>query len=162
MTSIKKLEKELARLRVSTTDRRPEGLSVYADPELPKGWVRVDSNGNCPIFGLAEALAENLRKVKPEEVSEDWAEVWDALGEVGEDKAPTNSTNWPSDLIKIEQLEDGSCNDQPNSLITVKTNAGTRYASGPHGVFACALGDWIENIGDLATTRKEAISKGCE
>jgi len=154
-----RLEIELARLGVSTTHSRPEGISVYADPDLPRGWVRV-SDGTGEVFGVVDALAKSLAKIS--EVDEDWQEVWDALGEVGENHAPHSSQGWPEDLIRFEQLEEGTCNDQPNTLVIVETNGGTRYAAGPHGAFSCALSDWFDNLGSLAETREAAIAIGCE
>lgn len=158
---IKRLESELSRLGVSTTRNRPEGLSVYADASLPRGWVRVDSNGDAPVFGLPETFADNLKMLSPERVGEDCGGVWDVLSRVGFDKVPATSQEWPEDLIQCEQLETGDCNDNPNTLITIETNGGTRYAAGPHGENYCALSDWLTNVGELAATREEAVRVGC-
>ena len=161
------VESELSRLDVHTTHSRPEGISVYADDDLPAGWVRV-SDGTGEAFGLASEIAARLAdlpatgEATKDGADCDWEATWELLGENFADKAPHSSQDWPSDLIKAEQLEEGSCNDQPNTLITVETNGGTRYAAGPHGVYSCALGDWIDNLGELAQTREAAIDVGCE
>lgn len=86
--------------------------------------------------------------------------AWEALAEF--DTKPDSTRNWPDNLFTVEQLEEGTINDNPNTLIIVQTNAGTRYAAGPHGFSCCALGDWIDEIGELAESREEAIDAACE
>ena len=164
--SVQAVESELRRLDVQTTHSRPEGISVYSEDDLPAGWLRV-SDGTGEAFGLASEIAARLAEVPVTgEVTDDgrdldWEAAWDALGEFA-DHAPQSTQDWPSDRFKVEQLEEGTCNDAPASLIVVETNAGTRYAAGPHGVYACALSDWFNNCGKLAETREAAIEVGCE
>jgi hypothetical protein len=82
------LEAQLKRLNVNTTHRRPEGIAVYADDNLPRGWVRL-SDGTGTVYGDAAEIAAVLEDVDAEEVTtESWDAVWDALGEF-EDNAPT-------------------------------------------------------------------------
>lgn len=85
-----------------------------------------------------------------------WELAWEALSQFGEN-APTNSRDWPDELIETEALEEGGPNDEPNTLIIVRTNAGTRFAAGPHGVYTCALSETFQH-GSLAVTREEALA----
>jgi hypothetical protein len=86
-------------LNVASGRTCPEGISVYADADLPYGWVRL-SDGTGEIFGEPESLAVALAAIT--EVSEDWHEVWDALGEVGEEQAPQNTQDWPAEEFETD------------------------------------------------------------
>lgn len=148
-------------------------VNQYGADSLPEGWVRVGVNGAWDRFGPAADVLEALRdtEIDPERVNytehdgtpvfdTGWLAAHEAVVDFAE-KVPDNSRDWPADLISFEQLEEGTVNDNPNTLVAVRTNAGTRYAAGPHGVSCCALGDWLDNAGDLAETREEAID-ACE
>lgn len=158
------IETEIRRLGGHDTSTNCSGICVYQDEYLPLGWVRV-SDGTGEVFGLATEIAAVLAAVPVTgEIREDGSDVdceatWEALGEFSE-RAPQNSHDWPEGLIQTERLEDGDCNDNPNTLITVETNSGTRYAAGPHGVDCCALADWFSASEDLAETREQAVEEG--
>ena len=169
-TTIAAIEAELDRLDASDSETNASGICVSAVDDLPRGWVRL-CDGTAEVFGPAEEVLAALREVEydrsatveqegeTETVQRDngWELAWAALA--FSDKAPRTSRDWPEELIRYEQLEPGGCNDNPNTLVTVETNGGTRFAAGPHGVSCCALEDWD---GDLAMTRAEAIADGCE
>jgi len=85
-TQIEQLKRELARLGVGMTHAQPEGISVYLDPDLPDGWVRV-SDGTGEVYGDAGAIAATLSsvpatgEVRDDGSDVDWEAAWEALGE---------------------------------------------------------------------------------
>lgn len=158
--SIKKIEAELNRLAVGCTRRRAEGIAVYADDLLPRGWVRV-SDGTGTVFGAAQEIAAVLADVPyTGKINEDLSHVdfeatWESLGKF-DDSAPTNSHDWPADLITITQIEEGGANDEPLTVVKVETNAGTRYTAGDHGTYSCALSGAFE-YDDFHASREAAL-----
>lgn len=160
------IEEELSRLKVAASHARPEGLCVYTDADsngrqLPRGWVRI-SDGTGEAVGPADAIVAVLAAVpetgtvRDDGSNVDWEAAWEALGEFSQ-HAPKSVRDWPADLVRVEQLEEGTPGDNPNCLIVVETNDGTRYAAGPHGANYCALWDWD---GPLAATKEEAVRAG--
>jgi hypothetical protein len=128
-------------------------------------WVRV-SDGTGEAYGLADEIAAAIAGVPAtgeirDDAEIDWEACWDALGGFFAEHAPRDSEEWPEELIRTEQLEEGTCDDDPDTIVIVETNAGTRYAAGPHGTSCCALGDWLESSEPLALTREAAIVSGC-
>lgn len=148
---VAKIETQLARLGWLCTDGSPCYYAVTADDDLPEGWVRVYDDTTDGYGPAAEVLAD--------------LEATPAGAEYGTncptDKQPTSSRDWPAELLAAERLEDGTTNDEPHTLLTLRTNAGMRYAAGPHGVFSCALSDWFRSGQPLAQSREDAISAGC-
>jgi hypothetical protein len=161
---IDKIETEIRRLNCHDTRTNCSGICVYLDDDLPRGWVRV-SDGTGEAYGLADEIAAAIAGVPAtgeirDDAAIDWEACWDALGGFAE-HSPRDSQEWPEDLITIEPLEDGTADDNPDTIVIVETNAGTRYAAGPHGTSCCALGDWLESSEPLALTREAAIVSGC-
>jgi len=149
------VESQLARLNWIATDSQPTLAVAHADGDLPYGWVRVSDDCATLAIGPAVEIATALSEIE-------YGADYDDLAGLPFGKEPPHSTrDWPESLCFVDRLEEGTTNDNPNTLITVATNAGIRYAAGPHGVFSCALADWLRE-GDLAPTRESAIEGGCE
>ena len=129
---VAQIEAELTRLGTIETSDRPTGavVSVECDGEpLPLGWVRVADDYSSAI-GPAEKILASLKEC-----------ICDGDGRIcGDymsdfpDYPPFKVTEWPGDLITVEQIEEGAPNDNPNHVIKVLTNAGPRWCAGPHGV----------------------------
>ena len=149
--TVRKIEAELARLGWFCTDATPCYYAVSADDDLPAGWVRVYDD-NAEGYGPADDIISALQNTPTD------AEYGTNCPTDGK---PESSRDWPEELFTTEQLEEGTCNDEPNTLVTLQTNAGTRYAAGPHGVHSCALSDWFASGMPLAETREDAVSAGC-
>lgn len=143
------VENELSRLDWLCTNDRPCLMVVNAEDNLPYGWVRVSDDYNSEI-AICDAVALALLLSELEE-GHPYAE-FDAPNE-----KPNSSQNWPKHLMDIEQIEEGTPNDNPNHLITVVTNSGIRYAAGPHGVSVCALAESL-NYGALEDSRDGALA----
>ncbi len=140
------IQAELARLEWLCIDSNPTAFAVYLDVDLPKGWVRL-ADDEVQLFGSA---ADVLTALKAIPVGADYGSGLDAfVSEITED-------NWPSELLQVEQLEEGAPNDNPNTLLVLQTNGGARYVAGPHGV------DFTAFQMPFCMTREEAISAGCE
>lgn len=165
---VAKIESELRRLDCLDTGNWA-GITAEAPTELPLGWVAVGQGGTGivaygPGAEVLKALAEaHPVRMLPGELREDpptlesgWDAAWRALSDFADD-APASSGDWPEDLISTEQVEDGSPNDQPVTLIRIQTNAGERWAIGPHGVFNCALSDAFSH-GAFYATREHALA----
>lgn len=148
--TISNVKRELNRLGWLASDSHPTLCCVNADDDLPAGWVRVSDDHCVLAIGNAAEIAEALRALDGD------AEYGTGLESFG-GKEPC-SRDWPAELISFEQIGNGSVNDNPDTLITVATNCGIRFAAGPHGVSFCALED-CKNAGPLATTRMAAISQ---
>tara|TARA_R110000803_G_scaffold32357_4_gene71383 strand:- start:673 stop:1248 length:576 start_codon:yes stop_codon:yes gene_type:complete len=78
-----------------------------------------------------------------------------------------NSTNYSEidadDITELsrEQIDNGGINDNPNTVFEVLLPTGeTGWLAGPHGVSVCAITDWLNHIGPLATDRDSAIREG--
>ena len=75
-----------------------------------------------------------------------------------------NSTNYSEiDADDITELsrDNGGINDNPNTVFEVLLPTGeTGWLAGPHGVSVCAITDWLNHIGPLATDRDSAIREG--
>ncbi len=145
------IEAELGRLGWLRTTDSPCYYCVTADDDLPRGWVQVYDD-YAETFGPADEI---LAWLKSQGGNAEY-------GVQGFYDRPTTVRDWPDELVSTEQLEEGGCNDEPNTLVTVETNAGIRYAAGPHGVGCDTLNDWLVNGAELAKTREEAIAEGCE
>ena len=66
-------------------------------------------------------------------------------------------------VISQEQIEEGTRNDNPNTVINVRLPNGEEgWVAGPHGVSSCCIFDWLQYIGKPAATKDEAIAQGCE
>lgn len=141
------IEAELARLGWLCTDDAPCAYCVTADADLPAGWVRVYDDSTTG-YGEAEDVLADLQEVV--------AGAEYGTGCPDGDK-PDNSRDWPEALFFTEQLEEGTANDEPNTLITIQTNGGTRYAAGPHGAFQDALSEAFQ-FGALYRSREDAIN----
>lgn len=148
---IQAIEAQLRRIGWLSTEATPCYFAVCAEEDLPRGWVRMYDD-TLNVYGAAKDVLAALEAIGEET---EYGEGLDRLAE----KAP-DSNEWPEELIKFERLKEGSTNENPDTLITVETNGGTRYAAGPHGVSYCALSDWYYNCGPLAKTREEAIDTG--
>lgn len=146
------IEAKLARLGWLCTDDTPCYYAVDADDDLPEGWVRVYDD-TVEGYGPADEVLANLRAVS----ADDDYGTGCPTGE-----QPDNSRDWPEELFTTEQLEEGTLNDEPNTLITLRTNGGTRYVAGPHGAYNCALFNWFHTGERFAKNREYAISSGCE
>jgi hypothetical protein len=144
------IEQELRRLGVAATDSNPTGACVCADAMLPCGWVRVADD---TVEACGEA-GEILAALQGAGAGESEA-AWQALYRFG--KAPQNSQDWPGELITIEQIEEGSINDDPAHVIKISTNSGERYTCGPHGVAHCAVSEAFQ-FGDWHASRQEAVA----
>jgi hypothetical protein len=147
------IRNELRRLDWLCTDANPAACVVSAPPLAPRGWVRI-ADDYSETHGSAVEILAALKVAAREDVE---------LNAAGLSKfpdcSPTNSRNWPDELISFEQLEDGTVNDNPVTLITVQTNSGTRYACGPHGVANCALSDAFD-CDAIYDNREAAIMAG--
>lgn len=94
--TIAKIEAELKRLGVNDTPKNVSGICVYADDDLPRGWVRI-SDGTGEVFGESEAVLAVLAavpvtgEVTDDGASVDWEATWEALGEF-QDLQPTSDT----------------------------------------------------------------------
>ncbi len=134
------IQEELDRLNAKSITF--EGLDT-----LPEGWIKI-SNGTQSVFGPEKEILSVLQK-------HDSGLVWDALS-CFSNLFPVSSNEWPADLLTIEQLETFFPNDDPVTLIEVKTNSGTKWACGPHGVSFCALREAFRND-RLFTTLDDAV-----
>ena len=134
------------------TGDQPCAFNVEATGSLPNGWVKLASDSG-EIFGDSERVLEAL---KSENGEGEFGECFATLDFT--DKSPSSSRDWPENLIESEQLEEGTVNDNPITLLTVGTNDGIRYVVGPHGVSECALGNWIDSGEPFAETRKSALA----
>lgn len=144
------IEAELRRLGWLGTRAEPCYYVVSAENDLPRGWVRVYDD-YTDGYGPADEVLAALKDV---EAGADYGTGCPTAAK------PKSTRDWPSDLFMVEQLEEGTVNDNPNTLVTVETNAGTRYAAGPHGVSYCALSVWFSSGQELAESRGEAIDSG--
>jgi hypothetical protein len=149
---VAKIEAELNDLDWLATGDQPCAFNVEATGSLPNGWVKLASDSG-EVFGDSERVLEAL---KSENGNGEFGECFATLDFT--DKPPGSSRDWPADLIEFEQLEDGTANDNPITLVTVGTNAGLRFAVGPHGVSECALGNWMDSGQELAETRGSALT----
>lgn len=132
---VTQIEAELTRLGMIETSDRPTGafVSLESDEQpLPLGWVRVADDYSQSI-GPAEKILESLQGC-----------ISDANGEICWDYMrifsgpPTTVAEWPADLVTVEQIEEGTPNDNPLTVVEILTNAGPRWCAGPHGVdFDC-------------------------
>jgi hypothetical protein len=149
------VETALARLGWVCTDSQPCNAVAHAREYLPYGWVEVSDDSGT--WGYADAL-EIVDDLDSIELGTEYGED---LGDWGRPpilgSGHLSSHDWPEDLISFELIEEGSVNDNPDTLVTVVTNAGIRYAAGPHGVSFCALSDWFSSGMKLAKTREAAI-----
>lgn len=139
----------------------------------PKQIVRTEDQGEpcydvaCPHWHGTEPEAgathdhghSKLVQITALEDNRGFEAAWGALASF--DTEPTSSRAWPTELIDTEALEDGTPNDNPNTLFVLATNAGIRYAAGPTGANYCGLSDWLANDSDWATSREQAIEEGC-
>jgi hypothetical protein len=153
------IEKEIQRLDAGDTPSNCYGIAAYADENLPRGWVRI-SDGSVSVYGEGQEILSALQDVEYDGSQDGWAEAWEALSGFL-DSDPRTVDDWPAGLVKTEQLEEGTPNDNPNTLVTVKTNAGTRYAAGPHGANNDALWDTLR-FASLHKSREDAVAAGCE
>lgn len=149
--TVEKIEVELYNIDWLATSDYPRAFTVEATGSLPNGWVKLESDSG-KIFGDSDRVLEALKSES-------------GNGELGEcfahldftDKPPGSSRDWPTDLIEFEQVEEGTANDNPIILLTVGTNDGIRFVSGPHGVSECALGNWIDSGEPFAESRESAL-----
>ncbi len=125
--------------------------AVEATGCLPNGWVKLAFESGS-VYGEATLILAAIG----ESGSNEFGECFATGNFTG--TAPGSSRDWPEDLIGLEQLEEGSANDDPITLLAVGTNAGLRFAVGPHGASECALGNWIASGEELAETRESALT----
>ena len=151
LKSVYQIKAQLSRLGWLGTSENPTGFEVEATDSLPSGWVKLTSDGGS-VYGNAELVLSALAAASGDD---EFGECFATSDFV--DRLPASSRDWPEDLIEFEQLEDGTANDNPITLVTVGTNAGLRYAVGPHGSSECALGNWIDSGEELAETRESVL-----
>ena len=139
----------LARLGWLATAKAPTRACAYADDWLPYGWVRIADDYATFAVGPADELINLL----------DTACDRHSYGEIPADAfvAPRRVEEWPAALVAVEQIGEGSCNDDPVALVTVATNAGIRFAAGPHGVSYDCLREAID-AGAIFATRSAAVA----
>jgi len=150
--TVKKIKVELAARGWLETAENPCHFEVEAMPHLPNGWVWLYDDV-MSYYGDSGEILKSLLSRRTFDSDEYGCKFSDLAT-----KMPTSSRDWPEDLIEFEQLEDGTANDNPITLVTVGTNAGLRYAVGPHGVSECALGNWMDSGEELAETRETALT----
>ena len=149
---VSNIEAELDCLGWLATGDQPCAFNVEATGSLPNGWVKLASDGG-EIFGDSERVLDAL---KSENGDGEFGECFATLDFT--DKSPSSSRDWPENLIESEQLEEGTTNDNPSTLLTIGTNEGIRFVAGWNGVSECALENWI-NSGELfAETRESALT----
>jgi len=68
------------------------------------------------------------------------------------------------EILSREQLQEGTCNDNPDTVFQVRhlATGKTGWVAGPHGVDCCAIGDWLAFIGEPADSREAAIGLGLD
>lgn len=170
---VAKIAAEIERLDAEDCETNCYGICCYLDEDLPLGWVRIGDGTGATAYAPAVDILAALEAVEydrdatverfnydiseSETVQRDngWELAWEAIAEVDQPK-PDDSYDWPSDLFTTEQIEEGTPNDNPITLIQIQTNAGIRYACGPHGVSECALAEALR-YDALYETREEAI-----
>lgn len=67
-------------------------------------------------------------------------------------------------ILSSEQIGEGNSNDTPNhvfEILLLPTNE-RGWVAGPHGVFDCAISDWLRHCDGLARSREDAIRRGCD
>lgn len=146
------VDAELKRLGWLATGDQPCLAVTHADPKLPYGWVRVIDDYTVLAVGDAIEIASALSKL---EAGAEYGVIHGLPLLTGHAVA---SRDWPRELFLSEQLEEGDITDNPLTLFTLATNAGIRYAAGPHGVSYCALFEWQHYLGCFATSRDDAIN----
>ncbi len=149
---VAKIETELDRLGWKGTGVEPCAFDAEATDALPNGWVSLACNSGS-VYGEAGLV---LAAIETEYGYGEFAECFGTFDFA--DRAPSSSRDWPADLIDFDQIEKGTANDNPITLVIVGTNAGLRYAVGPHGVSECALGNWMHSGEELAETRESALT----
>jgi hypothetical protein len=149
---VAKIEAQLDRLGWLATGVEPCAFDAEATDSLPSGWVKLACDSGS-IYGDSERVLEAL---KSENGKGEFAECFATVDFT--DRAPSSSRDWPADLIDFDQIEEGAANDNPMTLVIVGTNAGLRFAAGPHGVSECALGNWMDSGKELAETRESALT----
>lgn len=170
---VARIEAEIERLDAEDCETNCYGICCYLDDDLPLGWVRIgDGTGEAAYAPAVDVLAaleavEYDREATVERLNTDihetetvqrdngWELAWEAIAEVDQPK-PDDSQDWPSELFTTEQIGEGTTNDNPTTLIQIQTNAGIKYACGPHGVSECALTEALR-YDALYETREEAI-----
>ena len=151
--TVGQIENELDRLGWLATGDQPCAFAVESTSCLPNGWVKLASDSGS-VYGDATLILAALGEAELGQ-----GEFGECFAIVGcTDAAPGSSRDWPENLIEFEQLEEGSANDNPITLVTVGTNDGLRFVVGPHGVSECALGNWIDGGEELAETRESALT----
>lgn len=153
--------KEIERLGMEDTETNASGLGAYADGDLPYGWVRVDGdNSGEVIYADGAALLSAFEEIEETDDSDANMDLFYevVMKEEFYCRKPESTRDWPENLYSVEQIEPGTPNDDPLSVVTVATNAGIRYVAGPHGVSQCALEDWIRNGLDFAESRESALA----
>ena len=65
-------------------------------------------------------------------------------------------------IIHKQQLEPGTCNDDPYTLFFVQDHLSGNcgWVAGPHGVSGCAIDDWFAFLDYPVATKDEALCGG--
>lgn len=151
------IESEIARIGLEACEDNTEGLCVYADDLLPRGWLRI-SDGHGYVYGPAFDLLYVLRAQEDQgDLQETFDATWRALDTFSEE--PNDSRGWPSDLWSIEKMDDyyDDSDYNPTTLIRFQTNDGEHWTCGAHGSTHCALWDAFR-YDRIYDTREDAMA----
>lgn len=140
------VERELRRLGWLCENNATATLAVVTAPDdLPYGWVRIRDDHDLWGCGDACKIVSQLSGITRETC--DYAECLQELNLVN---APLAYAYWPERLKSVTRID--STSDW--HLVTVATNAGLRFAGGPHNDQYDAL--WCAfNAGMLRSTVEE-------
>ena len=151
-TLVSQIESQLERLGWLCSDEQPCACCVEPEQNLPLGWVRVYDDYTS-TYGPADKILAALAAATVADIELNAAGL-----SAFADSAPDNSQDWPEDLYDSEQIEEGTPNDEPLTLFSVKTNGGTKYTCGPNGVFTCALSEALR-YDSFSDSREAAIAE---
>ena len=153
------LNVQIERFGLEDTEHNTAGLVAYADDDLPRGVIRFAGDGATTYANGETSLAALLAITNPKKYRAPssregpefdaaqlayegaQAEFYGCMDQIDE---PRDSHSWPKGLFRCEQLEEGTVNDDPDTLVAIETNAGTRYFVGPHGVSCDAIATGFE------------------
>lgn len=155
------IQRQIVRFGLQDTEQNCNGLVAYTDDgneNLPYPYpvIRLDGDGATTYIDGTASLRLLKESAEPEgNFERDQEHFYRRLVQIDE-----NDTDY-CEVLEREQLEDGTCNDNPNTVLRVRlANGAVGWVAGPHGTNYCAIRDWLDNVGNMAETRAQAIRTG--
>lgn len=124
--TVEAIRNELVRLDATGT---PEGIGVYADDELPSGWVRL-ADGYAHVWGEAVEILAALQTAQPDDETDDdgepsgWHSAWAAIGDFPDGDGDLNRA---IDNAAVCHFTDETTPSEAWRVCRIACNGGDRY-----------------------------------